>query len=311
MITEPGDNLKTIYETAGIPECIETPAMEVSELLYEHSLALDIGSLVQGRQHIKARYGCEGQEFGFDVINGQPYGKIPGKVFCSYIPMIGRGANNILGGLIYLSRRGGAYLIAEMMKYRIKNNMIVFLSPAGGSEKKFRDGLGKELVPLIPDFEEGSSESMIIDALRSDEGWAATHSGSTVEKVRYLHDYIGRRFRNDLGEIPEAAMTLYRAVGIPCLIIDGYCRKNGSPVEIIPGQQIKPNCQWNMIWVNGSWRFMDIARDITISHNRQPAYNDFLASPEWFGQNHVSISAMQYIDDIIGVTTSRRELLTC
>lgn len=296
MITKSGDYLKTIYKTAGIPECIETQVMEISELSYEHRLELDIVSLAQGRQQIEARYGRDRQKFGFDAINGQPYGKIPRNMFCSYIPM--RGTKGILGGLIYLSRKGGGYLVAEMIRYGIKNNRIVFSSPAGGSEKKFRDGLGKELVPSEPDLEEGSVESMIMDALSSDEGWAATHCSSTVEKVRYLHDYIGRRFKNNLGGIPEAAMTLYRAAGIPCLIINGYCRKNGSPVDIIPGKQIKPNCQWNMIWIDGSWRFMDIARDVTISHNRQPAYNDFLASPEWFGQNHVSISAMQHTGDI-------------
>lgn len=287
------NNKTRIFIDNGIPEESLTKQMDTSELDFGYSYRFMIKDLIRRSDIIIAR-GIKQEEcrMRFDAGTGLPYNIMPKEMHCSYIPLLG---GRMLKGLVYISKEGGSYLIASILEYRKDKKGLQMVSPAGASEQRFRLSVSDNIdvsefqdadIPLNPAVEE---------AFASDSIWAAFHCNTKIGRAVYIHDYIGRRYKNNMRDIPQVASALYRAAGIPCIIVKGFCLKNGISLKIKPGERFKPNCEWNMIWLEGAWRFVDIARDITISHGEYPAYNDFLASPEWFGQNHVSIEAYQAV----------------
>ena len=277
------DIRKSIYIGGGIPALSVGSSVNVSELPYRYSVGLDLGRLMNGQEIISVRYGEKGEKIGFHIKSGSKRGKINNSVYCAYVPTSIK--EKFMGGLLLISRKAGSYLVIEMLEYDRIEGQLMFLSPAGASEKQFRDDLPRP---------EEIKDDLNVDSEGMPERYesALMNCLDDVSRAIKIHDMIGHEYKGRLKAIPEAAWHLYNLAGIPCLIIKGFCIKSGSPVRIEQGEKMMPNCEWNMIYVNGEWRFLDIARDINIGHGDNPAVNDFLSSPEWFGMNHISIEAV-------------------
>lgn len=271
----------------------EVKKMEVTEQESTHRITFDIEKNEKDRLVLGSEYGKDHSKSIFDIATGQPYRTGVRRVYYSYMPLsTGRG---LIGGLMYIGRRGcPSYILAENLIYTQRDGEVYMYSPAGESEKKFREKADWLLSPgefletgnLIP------ADLKAREMLDREADWINRTIEDGLARVEYIHDWIAEKYGYNKKGIPEAARYLFRSVGIPGLIVQGFCEKAFNPETITAGRKYCPNCEWNMIYLNGSWRFIDIARDVSISHGDKPAYNDFLASPEWFGMSHVSIRAI-------------------
>lgn len=271
-----------------------TKKIEVAEEDSTHRVTFAIGKNDKDRVVLDSEYGADHTKSSFDIMTGRPYRLGVRRVYYSYMPLsTGEG---LIGGLMYIGRRTGpSYILAENIRYTYKEGEVYIYSPAGSSEKRFREKADWLLSPTeFMDTENLIPADLKARAMLDKEAdWINRTMNTLVGKAEYIHDWIAEKYGYNKKGIPEAARYLFRRANIPCIIVQGFCEKAFNPENITAGKKYNPNCEWNMVYLDGSWRFLDIARDVSISHGDRPAYNDFLASPEWFGMSHVSIRAVE------------------
>lgn len=140
------------------------------------------------------------------------------------------------------------------------------------------------------------------------------------EKVKAIHDWMTLNFAYDRESLnngntgkaadPEyafenrravcsgfarVARVLYTAVGIPCINISGYA---DSPLPD-NAERIDTNHEWNAVYLNGSWRILDITWDCNNKYYGENSpknvsglaggYTFYLIPAEVFGYSHLSV----------------------
>ena len=215
-----------------------------------------------------------------------------------------------------------------------KKKRVWIESPAGSWEKSFRAGLTADHDPgnyvTMPAY---FAQMPSIDAVSSKAVRLCRNMESDEEKVRKIHDWIAKSIaydkesyysRNSAGlhdasnpvwayqnkratcsGYARLAKVMLSAVGVPCLIVYGKGnREEGAGV--VAGRDYdlgNADHEWNMVYLNGNWRILDITwnssnnyygsyarEDRKNTMGQIPDYNYYGIPPELFGMNHCSVA---------------------
>lgn len=271
---------------------ILTREMCVSEEESTHRINFELGVDKNGHNVLNSEYGTEHALSQFNLDTGQPYKTGSRRVYYSYMPI--STSQGLKGGIVYIGRRKGPYILAETLNYRKSGDTLYMYSPAGKNEEDFREQADEKLDP--EDFLDTESKAPDNEKERDLLEREAEYIESNIEfelaRTEYMHEWIAKRYSSLKKDIPHTACFMFRLIKIPCIVIQGFCEKAFNPARIEEDRIYNPNCEWNMIYIDGKWRFLDITRDLSLGHGDLPAYNDFLASPDWFGMSHISIAAV-------------------
>lgn len=276
-----------------IPKGKITDRLQISEELFSDTVEIRTGKHNRG-QSLDIIYGPEKTIASFDISNGQRLKMGDSRLQYSYIPIILSGC--LTGGLIYICRKNGGCLLTQMLMFDRNDEDYVLVSPSGESEACFRNRVQERITPEEAlDTEGVSIDAILKERLLMEADCINDGISDPLVKACIAHRYISDACRGRAEEIPEIVTFLFRALGIPCLTVSGFSSfMAAGGRDLKPGEDYKPNNRWNMVFINGKWRFLDTALDMRLSRDRAPAVNGFLASPEWFGITHFSMAVEKY-----------------
>ncbi|SCW42074.1 Transglutaminase-like superfamily protein [Lachnospiraceae bacterium C10] len=207
-----------------------------------------------------------------------------------------------------------------------KSGKYVFFSPAGKSEKTFRNTLNKKYSPKTkrtPYFAQNlkyasqikATTKSIIKGCKSKEDkakaihdWLATniqynyaalssHDGSNIQWNSADPDWVFKHKKAICSGFSRLARVMYTYAGIPCLNIVG------TGHSITAGKDhTNPNHEWNALYLDGSWRIVDITWDCPNAYygknhpenikGQAPRYSYYGITPFVLGMDHISLSVM-------------------
>ncbi|SDW98661.1 Transglutaminase-like superfamily protein [Lachnospiraceae bacterium KHCPX20] len=207
-----------------------------------------------------------------------------------------------------------------------KSGKYVFFSPAGKSEKAFRNTLNKKYSPKTKRTPYYTQNLEYASKIKAKTKAIIKGCKSKEDKVKAIHDWLAKNVQYHYEALYSAngsnlqwnaadpdwvfknkkaicsgyarlARVMYTYAGVPCLNIVGTAR------NIEAGRDhTNPNHEWNAVYLNGGWRIIDITWDSPNAYygkhstenikGQAPRYSYYGITPFVLGMDHISLSVM-------------------
>lgn len=225
---------------------------------------------------------------------------------------------------VYLKTAGQSNLRwRAQLSVEVTDGVASIHSPYGQVSVEYLDDLNENYPPEL--YTNPATINGIFGCDKYDEILAKAREltkkcSTDKQKIKTIHDWLCKNFAYDMeslsnndyikqnsaswvfenkravcGGFTNLAILMYRAVGIPCVNMNGYSESSGVLGDGVENR-LRDNHAWSMVYYEGKWHYIDITWDcmnfyygknnVKNISGKNPSYRYFGVSAEMFGVDH-------------------------